>query len=61
MVPQKIRRKRQTSRIFYDFVTEVALANPRAKSWLFSFWIYDDDVVLYTQPTTVRVKSGRGK
>ncbi|KAK2140671.1 hypothetical protein LSH36_1280g00089 [Paralvinella palmiformis] len=57
-IPQKTRTIRQTSTIIHDFMAEVTLSDPKAKRLLFLFWIYDDDIVLYSEPTKVKVKNG---
>ncbi|KAK2138441.1 hypothetical protein LSH36_3042g00000, partial [Paralvinella palmiformis] len=46
MIPQKTRIKRETVRTVYDFMATVGLVDSEAKRLLFSFWMYDDDVLL---------------
>ena len=53
LVPQKIMK--------YDFITELALAAPKAKRWLFLFWIYDDDVALNSEPIEIVVTKASSK
>ncbi|KAK2140615.1 hypothetical protein LSH36_1290g00042 [Paralvinella palmiformis] len=55
MIPQKTRIKRETVRTVYDFMTTVALVDSKAKRLLFSFWMYDGDVLLTSLPTVVKI------
>ncbi|KAK2138196.1 hypothetical protein LSH36_3579g00003 [Paralvinella palmiformis] len=55
MVPQKTRIKRETVMTVYDFMATVGLVDSKAKHLLFSFWMYDGDVLLMSQPTLVKI------
>jgi len=57
-VPQKTRITRETVRTVYNFMTTVALVDSKAKRLLFSFWMYDDDVLLTSRPTVVKINKG---
>jgi len=41
-------------------MAEVTLSDPKAKRLLFLFWIYDD-IVLYSEPTIIKVRNGPSK
>ena len=59
MVPQKTRIKRETVMTVYDFMATVGLVDSKAKHLLFSFWMYDGDVLLMSQPTLVKINKGK--
>ncbi|KAK2138593.1 hypothetical protein LSH36_2762g00000, partial [Paralvinella palmiformis] len=54
-VPQKTRITREIVRTVYDFMTTVALVDSKVKCLLFSFWMYDGDVLLTSHPTVVKI------
>ena len=60
-VPDKRRKRRQTTRIFYDFVARVTLVDPDAKRLIFYFWIYDGDILLTSEPVDVNINNAKGK
>ncbi|KAK2140210.1 hypothetical protein LSH36_1437g00009, partial [Paralvinella palmiformis] len=60
-VPQKTRITRETVRTVYDFMATVALVDSKAKRLLFSFWMYDGDVLLTSHPTVVKINKGEWK
>jgi hypothetical protein len=59
MIPQKTRITREIVRTVYDFMTTVALVDSKAKRLLFSFWMYDGDVLLTSYPTVVKINKGK--
>ena len=58
-VPQKTRITRETVRTVYDFMATIALVDSKAKRVLFSFWMYDGDVLLTSHPTVVKINKGK--
>ncbi|KAK2139239.1 hypothetical protein LSH36_1917g00019, partial [Paralvinella palmiformis] len=54
-VPHEARTKRETVRTVYDFMTTVALVDSKVKRLLFSFWMYDGDVLLMSHLTVVNI------
>ena len=60
-VPDKTRKRRQTTRVLYDFIAKVILVDPDAKHLIFSFWIYDGDMLLTHEPVDVYINNDKGK
>ena len=47
--------------ITHDFYEEVPLADSEASQFVFSFWMYDGDDLLYSVPDVIHVDIGGGK
>ena len=54
------RNRRQTDVVNYDFMEDVVLSDPEATTFTFSFWLYDDDVLLYEEARVVPVDTSGG-
>ena len=60
-VPNKRRKKRQATRILYDFIGTVTLVDPGAKHLMFDFWIYDGDILLTSEPTHLIINKNESR
>ena len=45
----------------YDVTTEVTLADPAAKSWTFSIWLYYGDFILTSEPNKIHINRNDGQ
>ena len=54
------RNRRQTDVVNHDFTEDVVLSDPEATKFTFSFWLYDDDVLLYEEARVVPVDTSGG-
>ena len=54
------RNRRQTDVVNHDFTEDVVLSDPEATKFTFSFWLFDDDVLLYEEARVVPVDTSGG-
>ena len=54
------RNRRQTDVVNHDFTEDVVLSDPEATKFTFSFWLYDDDVLLYEDARVVPIDTSGG-
>ena len=51
----------QQNSVTFDFIVEVPLADSEATAFVFSFWMYDGDDLLHSDPDIVPVNKDIGK
>ena len=51
----------QQQSVIFDFIVEVPLADSEATEFVFSFWMYDVDDLLYSHPDIIPVNTDNGK
>jgi len=59
-VPLSDQVKASQTQLTHDFTVEVPLADVEATNLVFSFWMYDGEDLLQSQPTVIQVDEGGG-